>query len=424
VRPFSTVKSTSEYVKANNAIKSVEIKYVPGKPSGMFVDHGRYFNTHCPSHIKPEKGDPKPFIDFMNDLFPIDEDRFQVMRWIATLIARPDIKMIYALLLISEVQGVGKGTLAERVIKPIIGDINTSTPSEDDVVNKEYTYWQSHKRLALIHEIYAGHNSKAYNKLKSIITDQTISVKQKYLAPYDIDNWLHIIAMSNNFNALKLTGGDRRWLVPLITEKQQPAEYWTRFNRWLTDEGGHGIIMWWAAQFLEKNNAVGPGETAPWTVAKAGVIEESYSDGMLMVANILRSIKECGGPGEEWERCCILDTDLVGLIRDNIYDGRHSEYLEKPRTIRRTAKDLGWFPRTGSTTLRDGAHGKLICLDANDAQRPYSELLREVRPTRVRKLGKRKLILEEGMTPMLNVRRIELEDEGGANVIRLVPKKD
>lgn len=421
VRPFSNTETTSRLVKANNAIKSVEIKYVPSKPSGMFVSHGRYFNTHCPSNIKQEKGDPKPFVDFMDHLIPLDNDRFEVMRWLATLIARPDIKIMYGLLMISEAQGVGKGTLAERILKPIIGELNTSTPSEDDVVNKEYTYWQSHKRLAIIHEIYAGHNSKAYNKMKSIITDQTISVRQKYLAPYDIDNWLHIVAMSNNFNALKLTGDDRRWLVPMITEKLKPLEYWLDLNRWLIDEGGLGIIVWWAHKFLEEHATVSSGEPAPWTVAKAGVIEEGYSEGMTMVAEILKKIKECGGPGQEWERCAILDIDLVGLIRDNIHEGRHTEYLEKPRTIRRMAKELGWYSRNDKTTLRDGTHGKMICLDANDAHKPYGELLKEVRPTRIRMLGKRALVIEEG-SALLNVRRAELEDEQGVNVVRLVPK--
>lgn len=416
VRPFSGIRPTSELMMANNAIKSVEIKYVPSKPPGMFVGAGRYFNTHCPSEFKPEKGDPKPFIDFMEHLLPIEEDRLQTMRWIATLIARPEIKMQYGLLMISEAQGVGKGTLAERIMKPIIGDINTSTPSEDDVVNKEYTYWQSHKRLAIIHEIYAGHNSKAYNKLKSVITDQTISVKQKYLAPYDIDNWLHIIAMSNNFNALRLTGEDRRWLVPLITEKKKLPSYWLKMNQWLSEEGGLEIIVWWAHQFLEDNAIVGAGEPAPWTVAKANVIEESYSEGMSMVAEVLKAIQECDG--KEWERCIILDTDLVGLIKDNVYEGRHTEYLEKPRTIRRAAKDLGWYPRNDKTTLRDGAHGKMICLDANDAQMPYAELYTEVHPTRIRKLGKRKLILEDGGA-LLNIRRVELEDEAVGKGIRL-----
>jgi hypothetical protein len=205
----------------------------------------------------------------------------------------------------------------------------------------------------------------------------------------------------------------------MITENKKPVPYWTAFNSWLSEDGGLGIIVQWAHDFLESHAAVSPGAPSPWTVTKAGVIEESYSEGMTMVADILKSIKEC--EGKEWHRCCILDADLVGLIRDNLYDGRHSEYLEKARTIRRAAKDLGWFPRLDKTCLGDGTSGKMICLDPNDAKRPYAELYREVRPTRIRKLGKRKLVpSEEGS--MHNIRRTELEDEAHGNVVKLVPK--
>jgi len=55
-------------------------------------------------------------------------DRIELMRWCATLIARPDIKMNYGVLLISETQGVGKSTLGEKILAPLIGKLNASFP--------------------------------------------------------------------------------------------------------------------------------------------------------------------------------------------------------------------------------------------------------------------------------------------------------
>ena len=101
------------------------------------------------------------------------------MRWCATLIARPDIRMQYGVLLISETQGVGKGTLGEKILLPLVGKHNVVVPSEK-VVTGKFTGWVAHKRLAVVHEIYAGYSSKAYDELKSIITDQYIEVEMKF----------------------------------------------------------------------------------------------------------------------------------------------------------------------------------------------------------------------------------------------------
>ncbi len=324
------------------------------------------------------------------------------MRWVATLIDRPEIKMKYALLLISETQGVGKGTLGERILAPIIGKDNTSAPSEATVCDSDYTYWQAHKRLAVINEIYAGHSSKAYNKLKSLITDPTITVKKKFLAEYDIENWMHILACSNNFNALKLTTDDRRWLIPKVTEKKKDESYWIQFNNWLTEEGGLGIIMHWAKEFLKTNKPVGRAEDAPWTAAKLVVIEAGDSPGMEMVANVLNSIKsQSEHEGDEFYRTVMMDADLVGLIKDNI-DRSSGNYLERPATIRTVAKRCGWFISEEKTRFRDGTQGRLICSDADDAKRPPHELFQEVIPTRIRRLGKDFLVIDE-LTGKLNI---------------------
>ena len=147
------------------------------------------------------------------------------------------------------------------------------------------------------------------------------------------------------------------------------------------------------------------------------MVEESWSPGMTLVAGNIEIIKSLSGPGEEWERCIILDTDLVGFIKDQIYDGRQSEYLEKPSTIRKLAKSMGWFIHEDKTTLRDGTGGRLVCTDADDAGRPPHELFKEIKPTRIRSLAKRKLIVEAN--GVSNVRREDLEDMKEALVTKI-----
>ena len=388
VRPFSDTNDTASLLKGDAASKSAVLKYDPSLEPGVYStgDEGRYINTHRPSIIKAEEGDASPWEEFIEALVPDPHDRTELIRWCATLIALPSVRMTYGVLLISEQQGVGKGTLGEKILAPLVGETNVSYPSEQEIVDSNFNYWLAHKRLAVVHEIYAGHSQKAYNRLKSLITDRYVTVSKKYMANYDMENWIHMYANSNSMRAIQLTMEDRRWLVPRITETKRSAEYWIGFNRWLRDEGGLAKIKWWCIKWLEKNKPVERGADSPWTTLKREVIEEGYSPGQALVAKTLDRITNILGSTDEedvsqvakWRQdgmvvnghsVAILDTDLVRLITDVIHQGRPSDRLERPLTIRKLAKQCGWNigqakVSTGMRTWGANAHnGRVISND-------------------------------------------------------------
>lgn len=384
VRPFSDVDDTARLVKADAATKSMALRFTPGARPGIYADENgiRYINTHCPSKIKSEEGDARLWEEFLERLIPDAGDRQELARWCATLIACPDIKMLYGVLLISEIQGVGKGTLGEKVLAPLVGEHNVSYPSEAEIVESNYNYWAAHKRLAVVHEIYAGHSSKAYNKLKSVVTDRYITVSKKYQANYEIENWIHIFACSNSMRAIQMTMDDRRWFVPKVTEKKQDAAYWAEFNGWLNEQGGLQIIRSWAENFVKKHGPVLRGNSAPWSAAKKEIVEEGYSPGMTLVADLLDRISE------EGKKVVVLDSDLVRAIRDTVYEGRQNDRLERPATLRKLAKAKGWFVADERCQLKEwgtrGTHSRVLSNCAEMARRPAVELLAEgVRPVDV-----------------------------------------
>ena len=93
VRPFSDVDDTARLLKAHAASKSAVLQYSPAEEPGVYSGKGgRFINTHCPSAIKAEAGDPQPFLDYMEHLIPGDADRTELLRWCATLIARPEVR--------------------------------------------------------------------------------------------------------------------------------------------------------------------------------------------------------------------------------------------------------------------------------------------------------------------------------------------
>jgi hypothetical protein len=272
--PFSHVAETSRLLIKAYQGRSVKLCYRPDK-TGLSINVGGSpaINIHVPPGIASKSGDPKTFLDFLAYLFPNERERNEVERWCATLIARPDVRIGYGLLLISEKQGIGKTTLGSAILAPLIGRENVSFPNQKSF-ESAFNGWIANKRLAIVNEIYCGASWKVYMNLKTIITDEEVEVNQKYQRSYTTDNWVHIFACSNSRRALKVEDGDRRWLVPEVTEKPWPRQRFKELREWLLG-GGLEVIQNWAETY---GNYIEPGERAPETNVKADMIAGSRSE--------------------------------------------------------------------------------------------------------------------------------------------------
>jgi hypothetical protein len=389
VRPFSDVRDTADLMLEEEACKSATLTYDPSRRSGVWFDKaGRgklYINTHVGGGVVEERGGVEPFLEFMENLVSNEKDRTELIRWCATLSARPDIKMSYGVLLISETQGVGKTTLGD-ILMELVGEGNTSYPTEDDIVNSQFNSWASHKRLAIVNEIYQGHSSAAYNRLKDKITDSKITVKEKFQYNYVIDNWLHLFACSNDKRALKMTSDDRRWLVPRVTEKKLEALYWDRLRRWLETDNGLGKIKHWFREWVRRHGPVVKGKEAPWSDAKLEVIEEGYTLGQIMVRDYLQEASRRANG----RRVVVTDIELLDMVKHFIYSGRSTDKMfERLIHVRKVAKSLGWFVGENQVICGDmeiPKNSRLISLDSETASlsgpllREQREALRHLEP--------------------------------------------
>ena len=112
IKPFSHVKDTLQHFHDRYSGNQMELTYDPSKEGTVVRDAAglQAINLYSPSPIRPSPGDWTPWSEFLEHMFPVEADRLQVSRWCATLVARPDIRMVFGLLLMSTHQGVGKGT--------------------------------------------------------------------------------------------------------------------------------------------------------------------------------------------------------------------------------------------------------------------------------------------------------------------------
>lgn len=306
---FSHTKETCKLMSGAYRGRSVKLSYRPDLPSGLIAQgETSAINLHQPPQIKTVPGDIAPFLEFMEYMFPVAKDRDAMLRWCATLIAHPELRMEYGCLLISETQGIGKTTLGQKILSPLVGENNTGFPSESDITDSNFNDWVANKRLLVIGEIYSGHSWKAYNRLKGYITDDKIEVNQKFMRQYKIENWVHIFACSNSLKALKIEEGDRRWLVPKVTEHKWPVEKFRFFNNWI-NSGGLSIIKAWAAGY---GDYVQKGEKAPDSSVKDELIRESFSDEEKEAESLAEAIQASG------EECTLALKEVVNWTKQKV----------------------------------------------------------------------------------------------------------
>lgn len=321
-----TIDTTRLLVKAYKG-RSAKVCYRPDQDARLVDYRGsNAINMHVPSTIRPEKGNPAVWRDFLKYMFVNDSERKQVERWCATLIAKPQVRMAYGLLLVSETQGIGKTTLGAQVLAPLVGVHNVGFPGENDVTST-FNDWVAHKRLAIIGEIYSGSSWRAYHALKSIITDADVTVNQKYMRQYTIDNWCHVLACSNSMRALKMENDDRRWFYPEVVEIPWPKEKFIELRQWL-QAGGLSIVAHWAKEY---GDYVGPAERAPMTERKRELIEGSRSEAQQEASALADVLKESDEPG------ALLIKEVSAWARHAV-DGR---VFDSDYELRRAMSDVG-----------------------------------------------------------------------------------
>ena len=282
IQNFSESYDTAKLLKANSIMRYATADYRPelGTQRDFNGPHGRSFNTFIPSAIRPAPGDITPFIEFMEYLIPSEYERRHVYRWMATLIAKLDTRMVHSLLLISSSQGLGKNTLADHIIAPLVGKNNCSWISEKDI-NSSFNSWVARRRLIIVPEIYSDQRKTTYNQLKSVITDKEVTINEKYQKPFEVQNCAVMIACSNADDPLMLENKDRRWFLPTLTDRPWPADRFREFYAALKKTNLLAHIAHWAATFdavPASGGYIVDGEIAPGSEQKLLTLDASMTE--------------------------------------------------------------------------------------------------------------------------------------------------
>lgn len=237
-----------------------------------------FFNTYVSPEILPDPNfgtdNDGPFREFLERLFPDEEQRKFFLQWMAATVVHPNWFIDMAPLLRSE-QGVGKNLLWDRLIKPLVGARNAPVVGLSQLTD-DYAGDLYHSTAIMVDEVYSNKKASA-DRLKPLITMRDAFVNVKYQPQYRADVNFNVLITSNTDVPLYIEDGDRRYWVPdFIRHKvsgEETAEWIAQeLIPWLDATGIHIIrnILEEVAQGLEEKMF----SRAPDTKAKQTIISQ------------------------------------------------------------------------------------------------------------------------------------------------------
>jgi len=222
----------SDYALNHLKISTVyDYAYDPSQPTEVFFVSGgrKYVNTYCPTYpdLVPENSQRagEIFQSHLQNLIAEPDYRRTVTDYLATLVQTPGKKIRWAIL-IQSVEGAGKTYLAEAT-KAVLGGEHVKIISGDSI-KSGYNEWSFGHQVVVLEEVrVAGTNKyEVMNALKPLITNDFVSVNQKFRDQREVRNISNYLLFSNHHDALALQPGDRRYFVvksPLQQKSQVVA---------------------------------------------------------------------------------------------------------------------------------------------------------------------------------------------------------
>jgi len=205
-----------KFARAETFITSAKFK--PGlinitKP-GMIplIQKGIVLNIYIPNDITEQKGDVQFIIDFFTWL--IGKDKWMIIeQWIAYHLQHPGEKIKWAIVLVSSIEGVGKGLLA-RIISRVLGFDNVNENANYKHLTNTHNTLLIGTQVVVLNEVSLGDfKSKAEgtNSLKNFVADDYYSCNFKGKTMVKLPNLTNFMLFSNDETVIKVNQGVRRY---------------------------------------------------------------------------------------------------------------------------------------------------------------------------------------------------------------------
>jgi len=176
------------------------------------INRGTVLNIYIPNYLTPQKGDVEFIIAFF--IWLVGEEKWKIIEeWIAYMIQYPGIKMKWAVVLVSVVEGVGKGLLA-RLCSRILGADNVNENANYKHLTNTHNTLLIGTQLLVLNEVSLGDfksKQEGTNTLKNFVGDDVYSCNFKNKPMVKLPNLTNFMLFSNDERVLGAPQGGRRY---------------------------------------------------------------------------------------------------------------------------------------------------------------------------------------------------------------------
>ncbi len=152
-----------------------------------------------------------------------DDDIYNyILNWFSHIYQKPEKKTLVAIVIPSNTQGNGKN-LALKAHSEIMEDLYFSTAQIDQIVGNFNPSAEGRLLINLNECTWGGRKSQS-GILKALITEDTMTINNKNIKPYMIENYSNVIITSNDENPIEIEKNDRRYFVLDIKEEKLSQE--------------------------------------------------------------------------------------------------------------------------------------------------------------------------------------------------------
>ena len=335
-------KITTLFVKSKSAGKVERIAYRPGQPTGVLVENGhRVLNIWRDTGIKPVHGNYGTIYQHLINLFPEPIEREHVIDYLSHLVQKPGMKIKHVVLIIGG-QGIGKSAIG-LLVKRMLGDQNILEVGPSEAEGRFKARW-GNKQVLIFEELMADDRLKFYNDLKEWITQETVSVEEKYIPAYEAATPRGFLAFSNEQVPTRLAADDRRFFVVRSEMTPLSSAYY--------DELFEAINGTEAAAFKDHllNRDISgfrPDARPPMTDAKADLIADTRAPIETKIEGLIEA-------AHGW-----MAKDLITLdaVRRSAHE--YGERKPSPAAVGAAMRSLGHKQYPVQVRLQDGTRPRL-----------------------------------------------------------------
>lgn len=227
-----------------------------------------YLNLWKKNELEMQDGDVQKFIDHIQYMLPDEAEQKILLDWLAYQVQFPGKKVHWAVLL-QGTQGTGKSYLG-WVMRSLLGKDNVAFPSNESL-HEVYTGWAKSCSLIVIEELMAKGRLELMNKLKPMITQDSVQIREMYRPAYEQPNVFNMLMFTNHEDAIIIDRTDRRYCVLFSPADPKPAEYYK--DLWAWSEANLGSILGYL--FRRDLSEFQPKAHAPMTEGKKELIRNS-----------------------------------------------------------------------------------------------------------------------------------------------------